>query len=91
MQDSNVYSLTDAIGYYLSEEGFHKLEAIRDQLLFMGTLAYPQKKHEEGATLEVTRETLGESYDVFARQIMDLIGEDIKRMRRVKPLDQQVN
>jgi hypothetical protein len=53
----------------------------------MGTLAYPQKEHEEGVTLQVTRETLGESYDIFARQIMDVIGEEIRRLREMKPLD----
>jgi hypothetical protein len=86
MQD-NVHYLIDSSGFYLTEEGYMRLQAIRDQLFFMGTLAYSQKEHEEGVTLQVTRETLGESYDIFARQIMDVIGEEIRRLREMKPLD----
>jgi hypothetical protein len=85
MHREKMLPLPEHPAYHLSDEGHLMLEEIRDQLLFLSTLAHSQTESEGSTMLQVTRDALGESYGHFARQLMDVLDHEVKHLRAAAP------
>lgn len=72
--------------YLLPEEGFAKLEQIRDQLLLMGSLVIAVTLAEEDTPLELRRSMLGQCFENFGLQVDEVLktmawkGRDVRRL-----------
>jgi hypothetical protein len=60
-------------GYLLPEEGFEKLEQIRNQLFLMASVIFAVTQAEEQEPLEIQRSMLGQCFDSFGLQLNDVL------------------
>jgi hypothetical protein len=60
-------------GYLLPEEGFEKLEQIRNQLFLMANVTFAATQAEEDEPLEIQRSMLGQCFESLGLQLNEVL------------------